>query len=66
VVDLNSQQMSNKEAFDQDLFRKMVAERAYSKAEKRGFAEGHELNDWLEAESEIKNQYFYWLQNADE
>ncbi|TAK60520.1 MAG: DUF2934 domain-containing protein [Methylobacter sp.] len=48
------------------MFQKMVAERAYSKAEKRGFKGGHEMEDWLEAESEIKNQYFYWFQNADE
>jgi len=42
-------------------FREMVAERAYAKAEKRGFAPGNELEDWLEAEQEIKNQCFYWL-----
>ncbi len=39
----------------------MVAERAYARAEKRGFAPGNELEDWLEAEQEIKNQCFYWL-----
>ncbi|MGZ5028490.1 MAG: DUF2934 domain-containing protein, partial [Methylobacter sp.] len=33
----------------------MIAERAFSKAEKRGFAAGHEMEDWLEAESEIRN-----------
>lgn len=66
MVDFKSVQRSNKETFDQDLFQKMVAERAYSKAEKRGFVGGHEMEDWLEAESEIKNQYFYWFQNADE
>lgn len=66
MVDFKSVQKSNKEVFDQELFQKMVAERAYSKAEKRGFVSGHEMEDWLEAESEIKNQYFYWFQNADE
>lgn len=30
-----------------------VAEVAYFKAEKRGFAPGHEMQDWLEAEAEI-------------
>ncbi|MDT8384734.1 MAG: DUF2934 domain-containing protein [Gammaproteobacteria bacterium] len=30
-----------------------VAEAAYFRAEKRGFAPGHEMQDWLEAESEI-------------
>lgn len=28
---------------------------AYLKAERRGFASGHELDDWLEAEREFKN-----------
>ena len=32
---------------------KMVAVAAYLKAEKRGFAPGHELEDWTEAENEI-------------
>jgi hypothetical protein len=32
---------------------RMVAEAAYHKAEKRGFATGHETEDWLEAEQEI-------------
>lgn len=30
-----------------------VAECAYYKAEKRGFAPGHEIEDWYEAEKEI-------------
>jgi hypothetical protein len=30
-----------------------VAERAYYKAERRGFAPGHELEDWLAAEREV-------------
>jgi hypothetical protein len=32
---------------------RMVAEAAYHKAEKRGFATGHETEDWLEAEQEV-------------
>ena len=32
----------------------MVAEAAYYRAEKRGFAPGKELDDWLEAEKEIE------------
>jgi len=31
----------------------MIAEAAYFRAEKRGFALGGELDDWLAAESEI-------------
>jgi len=31
----------------------LIAEAAYFRAEKRGFAPGHEAADWLAAESEI-------------
>ncbi len=31
----------------------MIAQSAYFRAERRGFAHGEELNDWLEAEREI-------------
>jgi hypothetical protein len=34
-------------------FGAMIAERAYYRAEKRGFVPGHELEDWLAAEREI-------------
>ena len=34
-------------------FGALIAERAYFRAEKRGFAPGHELEDWLAAEREI-------------
>jgi hypothetical protein len=33
--------------------RAMIAERAYLRAEKRGFTSGHETEDWLAAEVEI-------------
>ena len=32
--------------------RRRIAERAYFRAERRGFAPGHELDDWLLAEME--------------
>jgi sterol desaturase/sphingolipid hydroxylase (fatty acid hydroxylase superfamily) len=32
----------------------MIAEAAYYRAEKRGFAPGHECRDWMEAEREIR------------
>jgi hypothetical protein len=50
---------------DPDKFRLMVEERAYFKAERRGFASGHELEDWLEAEQEISNQCRYWYLDND-
>ena len=46
---------------DLDKFREMVAERAWFKAEKRGFTTGHEMEDWIEAEWEVGNQCFYWF-----
>lgn len=38
---------------DVETRRAMVAQAAYFRAERRGFAPGHELDDWLEAEREI-------------
>jgi hypothetical protein len=37
----------------QDLRRRQVAEAAYYRAQKRGFAPGQEEDDWLAAEKEI-------------
>jgi Protein of unknown function (DUF2934) len=34
----------------------MIAERAYFKSEQRGFAPGHETEDWLAAEAEIRKR----------
>jgi len=33
--------------------REMIAEGAYLRAERRGFAPGHETEDWLAAEAEV-------------
>ncbi len=33
--------------------RTMIAEGAYLRAERRGFAPGHETEDWLAAETEV-------------
>ncbi len=38
---------------DQDLRRGLIAQAAYYRAERRGFAPGHEAEDWLAAESEV-------------
>jgi hypothetical protein len=50
---------------DPDTFYEMVKERAFFKAEKRGFEPGHEMEDWIEAEKEISNQCHYWSQEVD-
>ena len=39
------------ELTNEDL-RRMIAEAAYCRAQQRGFAPGHELEDWLGAEKE--------------
>ena len=41
---------------DVDEFQELVAKNAYYRAEKRGFEDGYELEDWLEAEQEVSNQ----------
>ena len=33
--------------------RRQIAEAAYLRAKERGFEPGHELEDWVEAESEV-------------
>jgi hypothetical protein len=45
---------------DLEEFREMVAIAAYYRAEKRSFELGHEIDDWLEAEQEIRKQRRYW------
>ena len=44
-----------------DEFREMVAVNAYYRAGKRGFKPGYEMDDWFEAEKDIKSQRRYWL-----
>lgn len=39
-----------------ETFRRQVAEAAYLRAEARGFAPGHELEDWVAAEREIESR----------
>lgn len=38
---------------DPALRHAMIAEAAYYRAERRGFAPGHEVEDWLQAEAEL-------------
>lgn len=42
------------EAGEQEAFTNRVRERAYFKAQQRGFENGNDLQDWYEAEQEIK------------
>lgn len=40
-------------AISEDVKRGMIAEGAYLRAERRGFAPGHEEEDWIAAEAEV-------------
>ncbi|MGV3581004.1 MAG: DUF2934 domain-containing protein [Methylophilus sp.] len=45
------------EAWDEEM-RSRIAERAYYKAEARGYEPGHEIQDWVEAEAEIQAEIY--------
>ena len=45
---------SHTELTPEELYR-MIATAAYRRAEQRGFEPGHELDDWVAAEAEIKS-----------
>ena len=47
-------QGAQRHPMDPEVKRLMIAEAAYYCAEKRGFAPGEELQDWLEAEAQVK------------
>lgn len=36
--------------------RKLIAEAAYYRAKQRGFAPGYEVEDWVQAEAEVKER----------
>ena len=40
---------------DADEIRRMIAEAAYYRAERRGFTPGQEEQDWCEAEREVRD-----------
>jgi hypothetical protein len=39
-----------------DELRKLIAEAAYYRAKKRGFTPGYEVEDWVQAEAEVKER----------
>jgi Protein of unknown function (DUF2934) len=47
---------SGLEQVSQSAYRTQIEEAAYYRAERRGFSPGHEEQDWLEAEREIREQ----------
>ncbi len=42
---------------DAEIRNRRIAEAAYYRAEARGFVDGYELEDWLEAEAEIDQSF---------
>jgi hypothetical protein len=44
----------------QDEVQALVRQAAYYRALKRGFAPGHELEDWVEAEAEVMMKLGLW------
>lgn len=41
------------DAIDADLRHRMISETAYWRYVKRGYADGYDLDDWLQAEAEV-------------
>jgi len=44
-------------SIDPDVRHQLVAAEAYLLAERRGFAAGHELEDWVAAEAAVDSQF---------
>ena len=42
----------------------LIAEAAFFRAEKRGFATGHEVEDWLAAESEVDAKLMHAVESG--
>ena len=40
--------------------RRQIAEAAYYRAQRRGFAPGYEEQDWIEAEAEVMTRLGLW------
>jgi hypothetical protein len=54
VIAAMAAQPAQHQPIDAEVKRLMIAEAAYYCAERRGFAAGGELQDWLEAEAQLK------------
>jgi hypothetical protein len=53
VLESEQSGLSLSTTIDPDLRRQLVATEAYFLAERRGFAAGHELEDWVAAEAAV-------------
>jgi hypothetical protein len=43
-----------------DEIQALIAEAAYYRAKRRGFAPAHEVEDWIEAEAEVMTRLGLW------
>ena len=48
--------LSEQAALSPEEVYKLIQESAYFKAKARGFAPGHEVQDWIEAEQEVRRR----------
>jgi hypothetical protein len=56
VLESNGTNGSNGHGIDPDVRRQLVAAEAYFLAERRGFAAGNELQDWVAAEAVVDSR----------
>ena len=56
ILEPDGHAAANPPPVDIDLRRQMVAAAAYFLAERRGFAAGHDLEDWLAAEATVDSR----------
>ena len=52
----SKQSLTAAATIDPDARRRLVAAEAYFRAERRGFAAGHELEDWVAAEAAVDSR----------
>lgn len=52
----STRRSSGGQALDADTRREMIAQRAYLRAESRGFSGGNAEQDWLDAEAEVNRE----------
>jgi Protein of unknown function (DUF2934) len=56
VLESAQSEMAASMSIDPDVRRKLVAAEAYFRAERRGFAAGNELEDWVAAERAVDSR----------
>jgi hypothetical protein len=57
VLESTQSTTTGPKSIDPDVRRRLVAAEAYFRAERRGFAAGHELEDWVAAEAVVDSQF---------